>query len=216
MGDERWAERQQPTKSTRSGSKIGQGITAFWAAMIQMYGTRWSQTFSTEPLAAWREAFESLNNDEVRYAIRNIAKSGNPHPPSLPEVVLMAKNQIRAHPPKIEVTEGNCTPAEIMANRWFMSRAMKSRFVGLGNPDFDFRVAIRAGIERPTLTEIRRRAVETCEFHRMLQQENDPEATPDRLWRLLDDMAESLYPKEVAAVWRVDSKFNFVSAGVIS
>ena len=166
-----------------------------------MFGTRWSQTFSTEPLAVWSEAFEDLTNEQIRYAIKTIAKSGNPHPPSLPETLGLIRQKPRAQI-RIEVTETSCTPAELMANRWVLSRSLGDRFAGIDNPSYENRVGLDAGVARPTLDQIRRLAVENCGYHLMLQAENDPEATPERIWRVLDGIAESYYPLASKTAWR--------------
>jgi len=149
----------------------------------------------------WSEAFEDLTNEQIRYAIKTIAKSGNPHPPALPEVLGMIRQKTRAQI-RIEVTETSYTPAELMANRWMLSRSLGDRFAGIDNPSYESRVGRDAGVARPTLDQIRRLAVENCGYHLMLLAENDPEATPERIWRVLDGIAESYYPLASKTAWR--------------
>ena len=126
-------------------------------------------------------------------------RSGTAYPPTLPEIVAYATKPDAA-PRETFVPPPNCTPAEMLANRWFMHRVVRQRFAGIDNADCEFRTGRPAEMGRETLAEIREQAVQICEGHLMLLAERDPDATQDRVLGFLDRMAEGMYPKQMSDV----------------
>ena len=64
--------------------------TLLWTRLAEMYGQRWLRDYGDEPTETWVRAVSGLSNDQVRKALTNLAKSGNPHPPTLPEFMSAA------------------------------------------------------------------------------------------------------------------------------
>ena len=126
-------------------------------------------------------------------------RSGTAHPPTLPEIFAYATKP--AATADTSLPAPRCTPAEILANRWFMHRSVRQRFAGIDNAGHEFRTGHAAGKLRATLEEIRQQAVRICEGHLMLLDERDPSATQERVLRFLDRMAEELYPAATAEQW---------------
>lgn len=58
-------------------------VARFWQSMLERYGTRWAQTYGTEPTTAWRDCLDA-------YTPRDIAKAFD---------MLDAKDHTRQHPP---------------------------------------------------------------------------------------------------------------------
>lgn len=137
----------------------------------------------------------------MRTVIARVMRSGTAHPPTLPEVIAYATKPVATADTFLPAPR--CTDAEMLASRWFMHRAVRSRFRGIDNPDGEVRVHERASLPRDTLADIRQEAVRICEAHLMLLDEHDPYATSERVLGLLDRMAEEFYPTSSAEQWRV-------------
>lgn len=56
-----------------------------WAALAEMFGARWTQTYGKRPGPLWREALGRLTGEEVDAGLHRLLESGASHPPTLPE-----------------------------------------------------------------------------------------------------------------------------------
>src|ERR1700682_1386904 len=81
------------TSNTAAPSKMPRALRAFWAAMLQSFGTRWTESYGLEPPLLWVQAFTELTKGKVRTATKRILRSGSGHPPTLPEALAYARNQ---------------------------------------------------------------------------------------------------------------------------
>jgi hypothetical protein len=73
-----------------------------------------------------------------------------------------------------------------MAGKWFVRSSTQLRFVGIGSDE---------------LVELRDRANSLCRMHQALRDDSDPAATEKRIQRLLDGMAEEVYPAATMRTW---------------
>jgi hypothetical protein len=161
--------------------------------MTDLFGARWLETYGDEPSPTWANQIESLEEHQLKQGLSTVLKSGSPHPPSLPEFLAFCRRQLAT--PDTSFRPVVTDPAECMAGRWFLRHALQFRFCGIDAP------YSRTTDDRPTLMEIRDRAVYACRMHLALTDEKDPEATERRIQRLLDDMLDELYPRESAVAW---------------
>lgn len=184
MGDETYLPDRPATRSSpQSSTDKSPRTRKLWRSMTDLYGARWLETYGDEPSAVWTNQIEPLTDAQVKQALQTILKSASAHPPSLPEFLGYARNVRPAAPP----TEGSeLTPAERLAGRWFLHRSVRFRFVGM------------------TLDQhraLRERAVEICSGHVLLIEDADPSATDARVLKLLDEVAEEIYPAAHAKAW---------------
>jgi hypothetical protein len=163
-----------------------QRVKKLWRAMTDLFGSRWMETFGSEPSPLWENQIAELTDAQVKQALKRLLNCANAHPPTLPEFMSVAKSYTAA-PVQITADERENFPKdETMASRWFTRRCVALRFIGMA----------------PEAIEVlRTEAIRICQFHLGLVSENDPEATEQRITALLDSLADDLYPIEFATEW---------------
>ncbi len=65
-----------------------------WTRLAEMYGQRFLRDYGDEPTETWIRATDNLTNEQIRSALVNLAKSNNPHPPTLPEFMSAALGKV--------------------------------------------------------------------------------------------------------------------------
>jgi len=112
----------------------------------------------------------------MKRALNAALRSGTPHPPTLPEFLRWARGQptVDNFQPLPEVT-----PAELAVNRWFLHRAVRSRF---------------AGITATKLEAIRLAALAIAEQLLPHVLAGDPDLSQDDLVKALDGIVNQMHP----------------------
>ena len=130
MGDETTSH-ERPASSRRSTQSTQPRTARFWKAMTEMIGPRWTETYGEAPSPLWTSAIERMSDAQLKTAIARVMRSGTAHPPTLPEIFAYATKP--AATADTSLPAPRCTPAEILANRWFMHRSVRQRFAGIDN-----------------------------------------------------------------------------------
>lgn len=63
-----------------------------WRLLGQTWGSRFAENYGPTPNEAWSAALESITVDAAKYALRKLVLSGSPHPPTLPEFLVLARS----------------------------------------------------------------------------------------------------------------------------
>ena len=91
-------ESESPTDSrlmTNSPSSIAQPpaysdkTRQFWAAMGDIYGTQWINSFGDKPKPMWIAEIERLTAQEISFGIEQCKRSGSPFIPNLPQFLAL-------------------------------------------------------------------------------------------------------------------------------
>ena len=97
--------------------------------MLEMFGSRWTDQFGTEPTPLWDQALGTLSRAQFEVAIQRLLRKGSPHPPNLPELLKLATDPTSSQttysaPPSVSYGERAC-------GNWFLHHAARFRFVGM-------------------------------------------------------------------------------------
>jgi hypothetical protein len=117
MGDERDTTRQRPDSTEPS-----QKVLKFWRAMLDLFGTRWTENYGSHPAPIWISAIGMLTNLELKTALQQLLTSGVAHPPTLPELLGLARTGQRTTTRKYPE---QYTPEWHEQRREFMARIAK-------------------------------------------------------------------------------------------
>lgn len=59
--------------------------------MLDLFGIRWTENYGPEPSQLWTSAIGMLTTAELKTALRQLLNSGAAHPPTLPELLELAR-----------------------------------------------------------------------------------------------------------------------------
>lgn len=78
-------------------SNTAKTLARFWQTMLERYGTRWSQTYGTEPTHAWAECLKAFSPKDIGRAIDalELKEHTRQHPPTEPEFRALLKHASR-------------------------------------------------------------------------------------------------------------------------
>lgn len=92
MGDETTVlDRERTTTRSKSSTAASQKVERFWQGMLELFGQRWVTSYGTTPTTLWTSAISSLSAKELKTILHRMLTSGAQHPPTLPELVELAR-----------------------------------------------------------------------------------------------------------------------------
>ena len=85
-----WIKRSKPTQ-TKIEKAVSNTNTAvidrLWVRMTQIYGSKWTSNYGTEPTKPWIDTFNSMSTGKIKAGLNVLMKSGEAWPPSLIEFI---------------------------------------------------------------------------------------------------------------------------------
>lgn len=114
----------------------------FWLRMIELYGSRWTSNYGSEPSELWASMIDALHTWQIKHAIHALMQSAEGWPPTLPQFRKLAQGAPRPPDltrPAIGHEKRSYTAAEVAANRKrladLMTRAQSGEFAGMNEAE---------------------------------------------------------------------------------